>query len=111
MKVIFLNHGTKLYVMPTTNCNKSKKLTQTFIFRLGMHKGAHPVNISNCINNEKYVAQVQYNLTFGNLEERSLSNGTPYYIIYGKDFSYAFPPEDFKTDVVMLDVENTFLTL
>lgn len=111
MKVIFLNHGTKLYVMPTRNCNKSKKLTQTFIFRLGMHKGAHPVNISNCMNNEKYVAQIQYNLTFATLEQVTTENGYTYYKIYGKDFSYAFPPEDFKNDVVMLDVENTFLTL
>lgn len=108
MNIIFLTKGTHLYAMPTDNQRLSSKLLETFITRYAVYRKYNASLISAVLKDEKSLSWFKYNLTFGTLEEVTTENGYTYYKIHGKNYSYAFPPEDYKKDVIMMDTVNTF---
>lgn len=108
MNGFLLSRGTKYYFMPSTNCKKTRKLIQTFIFRLGKAINARESNISACMNDDKCIKQFSYNIDNATLEHCTTDNGFKYVKIYGKNFSIAMPLSDYETDVILLDTVNTF---
>ena len=101
MEGFILTIGQHDYFYKTDATNKTDKIARAFIHKIGDHRNRPAELIEKASNDPATLKDIKYRMDKATLDKIVTDRGYTYYRIKGKDFSFGYPVEDFKNDVVV----------
>ena len=96
-----LTAGNKEYFLVTSTKKKTEKVIKAIIDNVGKYRNCCPETIERAKQDKYTIDDFRRRIDLATLQEKTTPNGTRYYTIAGKNFSFNYPEADFTNDVVV----------
>lgn len=101
MNGFILTIGKHEYFYKTDATNKTDKIARAFIHKIGDHRNRPAALIEKACNDPATLRDTKYRMDKATLDKIVTDRGYTYYKICGKGFSFGYPEDDFRNDVVV----------
>lgn len=96
----YFTAGNKGYFYRSSAQRKTDSVIRAIIDAVGKARGAHPDTIERAKQDRPTLEDFRRRIDAVTLLEKYTDNGTHYFTISGKNFSAAFPEQDFYNEII-----------